>query len=274
MPSVNVLDSTMFYSDQGTGAPLVFLHGNPVSSHLWRKVLLEIGQPGRCLAPDLIGMGRSGKPGFPYRFDDHARYLDAWFSEMTLGDVVLVGIDWGGSTFTGAFAGNNGGAATAYTDAYSWGNTWDGAVFSARVSVDISGLPYALAVADQVVAHIAAVMPHSPAKEGPLSRPITFDYIGDNFAGVAGRLKRTAKDNAATVSDALSGVAGVGLPAYAFNVAGLAGSKANDGGDTHFYGDMVMKIDGSGLDEAAMTRAVEKGWHDFVRAINLHQGKS
>ena len=97
MPSVNVLDSTMFYSDQGTGAPLVFLHGNPVSSHLWRKVLLEIGQPGRCLAPDLIGMGRSGKPGVPYRFDDHARYLDAWFSELTLGDVVLVGIDWGGA---------------------------------------------------------------------------------------------------------------------------------------------------------------------------------
>lgn len=95
---VDVLDSVMSYEDSGTGAPFVFLHGNPASSHLWRKVLPGAAAPGRrLLAPDLIGMGRSGKPGIPYRFGDHARYLDAWFDALGLEDVVLVGHDWGGA---------------------------------------------------------------------------------------------------------------------------------------------------------------------------------
>jgi haloalkane dehalogenase len=97
MPQINVLDSTMFYEEVGTGAPFVFLHGNPTSSHLWRNVLPQIGEPGRALAPDLIGMGRSGKPDVPYRFADHARYLDAWFDQVDLDNVVLVGHDWGGA---------------------------------------------------------------------------------------------------------------------------------------------------------------------------------
>ncbi|GAB2718414.1 haloalkane dehalogenase [Kitasatospora kifunensis] len=95
MPTINVLDSTMYYEETGAGTPIVFLHGNPTSSHLWRKVLPAIGGSGRCLAPDLIGMGRSGKPEVPYRFADHARYLDAWFDALGLDEVVLVGQDWG-----------------------------------------------------------------------------------------------------------------------------------------------------------------------------------
>lgn len=97
MPSIDVLDSAMYYEETGSGAPFVFLHGNPASSHLWRKVLPEIHADARLLAPDLIGMGRSGKPDVPYRFADHARYLDAWFDRLELEDVVLVGHDWGGS---------------------------------------------------------------------------------------------------------------------------------------------------------------------------------
>jgi haloalkane dehalogenase len=97
MPRTPVLDSTMYYEDVGSGTPIVFLHGNPTSSYLWRHVLPLIGEPGRCLAPDLIGMGQSGKPAIGYRFDDHARYLDAWFDALALEDVVLVGHDWGGA---------------------------------------------------------------------------------------------------------------------------------------------------------------------------------
>jgi haloalkane dehalogenase len=97
MPTVEVLDSTMYYEDMGSGTPLVFLHGNPASSHLWRNVLPGIGEPGRLLAPDLIGMGRSGKPDIAYTFADHARYLDAWFAKLGLDQVVLVGHDWGGA---------------------------------------------------------------------------------------------------------------------------------------------------------------------------------
>ncbi|MET9593073.1 haloalkane dehalogenase [Streptomyces sp. NPDC006516] len=97
MPVASVLDSTMFYEEVGSGTPFVFLHGNPSSSHLWRKVLPEVGLPARLLAPDLIGMGRSGKPDVLYRFADHARYLDEWFDQLGLDGVVLIGHDWGGA---------------------------------------------------------------------------------------------------------------------------------------------------------------------------------
>ncbi|AVA23098.1 MULTISPECIES: haloalkane dehalogenase [unclassified Rhizobium] len=97
MPSIDVLNSTIFYEDAGSGTSFVFLHGNPTSSHLWRHISPNIGEPARRLAPDLIGMGRSGKPAIPYRFADHARYLDAWFDALELTGVVLVGHDWGGA---------------------------------------------------------------------------------------------------------------------------------------------------------------------------------
>lgn len=96
MPTARVLDSTVHYEDAGTGTVFVFLHGNPGSSHLWRNVLPHVG-PGRLLAPDLIGMGRSGKPDVPYLFADHARYLDAWFDTLDSDRVGLVGHDWGGA---------------------------------------------------------------------------------------------------------------------------------------------------------------------------------
>lgn len=99
MPVIDVLDSTMYYEELGApdGVPFVFLHGNPTSSHLWRGVLPRIGGRVRILAPDLIGMGRSGKPVGEYRFADHTRYLDAWFDALGLDAFVLVGQDWGGA---------------------------------------------------------------------------------------------------------------------------------------------------------------------------------
>jgi haloalkane dehalogenase len=92
-----VLDSEMTYVDTGQGAPVVFLHGNPTSSYLWRNVIPHVASRARCLAPDLIGMGDSGPaPAGQYRFVDHARYLDAWFEALGLTrDVTLVGHDWG-----------------------------------------------------------------------------------------------------------------------------------------------------------------------------------
>jgi haloalkane dehalogenase len=95
--SVAVLDSTMAYLETGAGKPIVFLHGNPTSSYLWRTVMPHLAGLGRCLAPDLIGMGRSGKnPAGRYRFVDHARYLDAWFDVVGIArDAVLVVHDWG-----------------------------------------------------------------------------------------------------------------------------------------------------------------------------------
>lgn len=94
---IPVLDSTLAYREVGTGPAVVFLHGNPLSSRVWRNVLPNVARRARCLAPDLIGMGDSGKPNIGYRFADHARYLDAWFDALALRDVVLVGYDWGGA---------------------------------------------------------------------------------------------------------------------------------------------------------------------------------
>jgi len=94
---VAVLDTEMAYVDTGAGDPVAFLHGNPTSSYLWRNVIPHVEGLGRCLAPDLVGMGDSGKaPTGSYRFVDHARYLDAWFDALGLTkNVTLVGHDWG-----------------------------------------------------------------------------------------------------------------------------------------------------------------------------------
>ena len=94
---VAVLDTEMSYVDTGEGDPVVFLHGNPTSSYLWRNVIPHVESHARCLAPDLVGMGDSGKsPAGSYRFADHARYLDAWFEAVVPSEnVTLVVHDWG-----------------------------------------------------------------------------------------------------------------------------------------------------------------------------------
>jgi haloalkane dehalogenase len=93
---VPVLDTEMACVDAGSGDPVVFLHGNPTSSYLWRNVIPHVEPVGRCLAPDLVGMGDSAPaPAGSYRFVDHARYLDAWFEALGLRRVTLVVHDWG-----------------------------------------------------------------------------------------------------------------------------------------------------------------------------------
>ena len=94
---VSVLDSEIAYVDVGTGDPTVFLHGNPTSSYLWRNVIPHVEDVARCLAPDMVGMGQSGRSGnSSYRLVDHVRYLDAWFDALDLTqNVTLVCQDWG-----------------------------------------------------------------------------------------------------------------------------------------------------------------------------------
>ena len=101
---VKVLGHEMAYIEAGEGRPIVFLHGNPTSSYLWRNVLPHLESLGRCIAPDLIGMGDSekleastanGRDG-RYRFVEHRRYLDAFLEAVGVrDDVVLVIHDWG-----------------------------------------------------------------------------------------------------------------------------------------------------------------------------------
>jgi len=82
--------------DSGTGVPTIFLHGNPTSSFLWRKVLRALdGQPGRRIAVDLIGMGASGKPDLGYRLADHVEHVEALLDVLGLQDLTFVAHDWG-----------------------------------------------------------------------------------------------------------------------------------------------------------------------------------
>jgi haloalkane dehalogenase len=95
-----VLGREMAYVEVGVGDPIVLLHGNPTSSYLWRNVLPHLQSLGRCIAPDLIGMGDSDKlpdsgPS-SYRFVEHRRYLDALLEALGVHErVTLVIHDWG-----------------------------------------------------------------------------------------------------------------------------------------------------------------------------------
>jgi haloalkane dehalogenase len=93
---VKILDTEIAYVDTGAGDPVVFLHGNPTSSYLWRNIIPHVAGRARCLAPDLVGMGESGASSTGYRLADHVRYLDAWFDALGLHrNLVLVVHDWG-----------------------------------------------------------------------------------------------------------------------------------------------------------------------------------
>lgn len=98
---VSVLGSSMAYVEYGSGDPIVFLHGNPTSSYLWRDVIPELAGVGRCLAPDLIGMGDSARIAAgrnSYRFSMHSEYLEALLEVLEVNEkVTLVGHDWGGA---------------------------------------------------------------------------------------------------------------------------------------------------------------------------------
>jgi pimeloyl-ACP methyl ester carboxylesterase len=92
---IEVLGSQMSYVEAGEGQVVLFQHGNPTSSYLWRNVIPHVAPHSRCIAADLIGMGHSEKPDIAYRVEDHARYFEAFVENLNLGDVVLVLHDWG-----------------------------------------------------------------------------------------------------------------------------------------------------------------------------------
>ena len=97
---VSLKGYSMAYVEAGQGNPIVFLHGNPTSSYLWRNIIPHVENLGRCIAPDLIGMGDSdklqGSGPDSYRFVEHREYLDAFLTALDVTqNVVLVLHDWG-----------------------------------------------------------------------------------------------------------------------------------------------------------------------------------
>lgn len=92
---LEVLGSKIHYIDEGEGDPILFLHGNPTCNYLWRNIIPYLSDKGRCIAPDLIGMGKSDKPDIRYGFEDSYRYLSRFIEQMELKNVTLVVHDWG-----------------------------------------------------------------------------------------------------------------------------------------------------------------------------------
>lgn len=90
-----VLGSRMHYVDEGEGEPILFIHGNPTSSYLWRNVIPHVTDGYRAVAVDLIGMGKSDKPDLDYTYQDHKRYLDGFIEALELENVTFVVHDWG-----------------------------------------------------------------------------------------------------------------------------------------------------------------------------------
>ena len=97
LTQVPVLNSTMAYREAGSAdSPTVlFLHGNPTSSYIWRNIIPLVAPVAHCIAPDLIGFGQSGKPDIEYRFFDHVRYLDAFLERLDITSAYVVAHDWG-----------------------------------------------------------------------------------------------------------------------------------------------------------------------------------
>lgn len=87
--------SKIHYVEEGAGDPILFLHGNPTSSYLWRNIIPYVTPYGRAIAMDLIGMGRSDKPDIEYRFFDHVKYVEGFIEKIGLKNITLVVHDWG-----------------------------------------------------------------------------------------------------------------------------------------------------------------------------------
>lgn len=90
-----VLGSKMHYIEQGSGDPILFLHGVPTSSYLWRNVIPHLSTLGRCIAIDFIGFGQSDKPDIDYSIADHIRFLEAFIASLNLKNITLIMHGWG-----------------------------------------------------------------------------------------------------------------------------------------------------------------------------------
>lgn len=92
---IDILGSQMAYVEAGEGDPILFLHGEPTSSYLWRNIMPHLEDQGRVIAPDNIGFGLSAQPDLDYTFGDHYAYIEAFIEEMELTNITLVVHDWG-----------------------------------------------------------------------------------------------------------------------------------------------------------------------------------
>jgi haloalkane dehalogenase len=133
----------MHYIDVGEGNPILFLHGNPTSSCLWRNIIPHLSGQARCIAPDLIGVGKSDHPDIPYRYDDHYRYVSGFIDALGIGsNLTLVVHDWGsGLGFRWAHEHESSVKAIAFMEAIVGPLTWEGLPADFRMAFRLMRTP-------------------------------------------------------------------------------------------------------------------------------------
>lgn len=92
---MDVNGSRLHYIDVGEGDPIVFVHGVPTSSYLWRNIIPALQTKSRCIALDLIGFGLSAKPSIRYSIDDHIQFFDAFITALNLEKITFILHGWG-----------------------------------------------------------------------------------------------------------------------------------------------------------------------------------
>lgn len=95
LQSIEILGSKIRYIEEGEGDPILFLHGIPTSSYVWRNVIPHLSSLGRCIAPDLIGFGQSDKPNIEFSVFDHIEYIRGFIEVLGLKRLTLVMHGWG-----------------------------------------------------------------------------------------------------------------------------------------------------------------------------------
>ena len=118
--------SRIHFIEKGEGDPVLFLHGNPTSSYLWRNIIPHVSPYGRCIALDLIGMGKSDRPDIEYSFFDHIGYIEGFIEKMGLQKITLVIHDWGsGIGFHYAMRHESNVKGLAFMESFVNPLTWD-----------------------------------------------------------------------------------------------------------------------------------------------------
>ncbi len=176
----------MAYVEAGEGRPIVLLHGNPTSSYLWRRVLPPLEGAGRCIVPDLVGMGDSDKVS-SYRFVDHRRYLDGLLAALGVSEnLVLVLHDWGGGLgFDWANRHRSAVAGIAYMETIVQPVTWDDWPEAARRVFQGMRSPAGEEMVLEKNVFVERILPASVLK--PLSQEVMDEYRRPFLDGGEGR---------------------------------------------------------------------------------------
>ena len=140
---LEVKGSKIHYIDEGAGDPILFIHGNPTSSYIWRNIMPYVKNEARIIALDLIGFGKSGKPDIDYGFTDSYAYLEAFIEKLNLKNITIVVQDWGsGLGFHYANTHRDNIKGIAFMEAMYEQMKWDNLSFSVKMGMIMMRSPF------------------------------------------------------------------------------------------------------------------------------------